>query len=188
MMKGRVVKMKKTIFAVMVVSVLLGAPAIAKNIPGLTVAPTLTDASWSGDESTLDLIFSRVAGAVKYSVSISGLATYVDANGDPNSMEIEIDITVPDVADNDPNIIVSISAEDILAEITEELADLGVAMPLQRGLLLSGNTDDEDPDNDSVMVKVKGLNPGKPDSKRQNNPFSESLAIGNRLWTFVSPN
>ena len=174
-------KIKRAILMLTVVS-LMAIPALAKP-PGSLGPPTLlsiipTDAEIDGDVVPVFLLdWTDVTGADKYSVDITAMAICDTGDVDPDTLlpilvEIEVQASFGTsdrldggiMGDSDLNIPVS-DVEALAAEL-----DL-----ILEGLLLAEEI--EAVDSIEITAKVKALDPSVKPTKRQNNPFSNSLPI-----------
>jgi hypothetical protein len=175
--------MKRTILMLTVVS-LIAVPAFAaKKAPGILGPPELL--SITQTTATIDevpdvdvflLDWTDVTGADKYSVDVTAMALAdtgeVDEDENPILIELEMSASFGtserldggDMSDSNLNIPV----EDIEALV----ADLQAYIDY-----LIGEGDIVSADPIEVSAKVKALDPSVKPTKRQNNPFSNSLPI-----------
>ena len=175
--------MKRTILMLTVV-LLVAVPAFAAPKPAgslgpptlLSIVPTTATIDEVEDVDVFLLDWTDVTGADKYSVDVTAMAVCdtgeVDEYDDP--IEVEIDMSASfgtsdrldggDMGDSDLNIPV----EDIEALV----ADLEYYLDL---LILFDIIESAGPIE--ISAKVKALDPSVKPTKRQNNPFSNSLPI-----------
>ena len=172
---------KNVVMMLAVVSLLLTMPVLAKKPAGELGPPTLSSISLT--TATIDevenvdvyyLLWTPVVGADKYSVDITAKVIYdtgeVDEYDDPILAEIEVQASFGtserldggDMGDNDLNIPVS-DVDALLAELD--------------ALLILMEIEPADIVELKVSAKVKALDPSVKPTKRQNNPFSNSLDL-----------
>jgi len=176
--------MKRTILMLTIVSLLaitaFAAPKGPKA-PGSLGPPTLESIELTtatiDDVEDVDvylLDWTDVEGADKYCVCVTAVAIYdtgeVDEDEEPIMAEVEVEacfgtscrLDGGDMSDSDLNIPV----EDIDA-LLAELDALLELMEIEEG----------DVESVEVTAKVKALDPSVKPTKRQNNPFSNSLEV-----------
>jgi hypothetical protein len=179
---------------------LLLSPAVvaANNVPGPVPAPTLLSAAYVDDDLCLE--WTDVPEAIKYSVELFGLATYLydDPNtlNDPNIIEgqvrVELSFGTSDRVDGgamgDPNLCIPVGdiCDEVIAIIDAELELMGIDPNALNSFILGNDNGIEDPND--LYAQVKSLTPGKgngagsggpnnPFFGRQNNLFSDPLWI-----------
>ena len=174
--------MKRTILLLAILS-LLAIPVMAKKPAGSLGPPTLlsiVQTTATIDEvEDVDVYFldwTDVAGADKYSVDVTAMAVadtgLLDEDENPILIELEFSASFGtsnrldggDMGDSDLNIPV----EDI-EDLVDALQDY-IDYLIGEGYIVSA-------DPIEVSAKVKALDPSVKPTKRQNNPFSNSLPI-----------
>ena len=178
-------KIKRAILMLTVVSLLVAIPALAKKPTGALGPPTLESivvtTATIDEVDNVDVIlldWSDVTGADKYSVDIEATATYdtgeLDDEEEPIMASVEVSASFGtsarldggDMGDSDLNIPVS-DVEALLAELDAALAAAleAAGLPLDTPAVVE------------ISAKVKALDPSVKPTKRQNNPFSNSLPV-----------
>jgi len=143
--------MRKILFTLLLLTLGIGLVAFAgNNVPGSLDPPE--NLAVAVDGTDLDISWSAVANATKYSVCV--VVEYdIDGTEGADCSE-EFDFSTADVEGFDPLVpSMTIALEEFAFDCN---ADGTLDTPL------------------SGTVRVKGLNPGKK-TGRQNNPFSESV-------------
>lgn len=146
-------KIKSAMMMLAVVSLLVLPTAFGKGKGDLN-APENLEVSIDGFAVTCTWDAVTNPDAVKYSVVVEGVVT-VDVEGEPVDVDVEVEIgTTVDTS-------IEFDLRDLKAAVLEQLGDMGY-LPED---IISLN-------KDLAMVKVKGLDPSLPETKRQNNPFA----------------
>ncbi|TKJ35319.1 MAG: hypothetical protein CEE38_15960 [Planctomycetes bacterium B3_Pla] len=177
-------KIKRAILMLTVIALLVAIPVLAKP-PGSLGPPTLESivvtTATIDEVDDVDVYFldwTDVEGADKYSVDIEATATYDTGEVDEDEVPIMATVEVSasfgtsdrldggDMSDSDLNIPVS-DVEALLAELDAALA----------AALAAAELDPETEATVEVTAKVKALDPSVKPTKRQNNPFSNSLPL-----------
>ena len=183
-----IMKIKRAILFLTIVSLLAAIPVLAKKPAGslgpptlLTITPTTATIDEVDDVDVFLLDWTDVGdpNAEKYSVDITATATYDTGDDDPDTGEdimasVEVAASFGtsdrldggDMADSDLNI-PGADVEALAAEL-----DAALALALE----LAGLAPDT-PADVEITAKVKALDPHVKPNKRQNNPFSNSLPI-----------
>jgi len=175
--------MKKAILLLTIIS-LIAVPTFAAKKPTgalgppdlLSIVPTTATIDEVEDVDVFLLDWTDVTGADKYSVDVTAMAVCdtgdVDEYDDPILIEIEMSASFGtsdrldggDMGDSDLNIPV--------ADIEALEADLDALLTLLIDLEVIVSADPIE-----ISAKVKALDPSVKPTKRQNNPFSNSLPI-----------
>jgi hypothetical protein len=179
--RRKVMKIKRAILLLTVIS-LVAVPVLAKP-PGalgppdlLSIVQTTATIDEVPDVDVFLLDWTDVVGADKYSVDITALAICdtgaVDELVDPILIEIELSASfgTSDRLDggvmSDSYLNIPVSDVEALAADLDYLLDL----LLYYGIIV-------DVESVEISAKVKALDPSVKPTKRQNNPFSNSLPI-----------
>ena len=174
--------MKRTILMLTVISLLVAGIALAKP-PGSLGPPTLESiiltTATIDEVPDVDVFFldwTDVEGADKYSVDVTAMAVgdtgEVDEDENPILIDIELQASfgTSDRLDggvmSDSNL--NIPVEDVEALVAALQAYIDYL--IGEGLIVSA-------DPIEVSAKVKALDPSDKPTKRQNNPFSNSLPV-----------
>jgi len=143
-------KIKNAILALAVVS-LVAIPALGKG-QGDLLAPTNLTVN-TDSLPTVACDWDDVTGAVKYSVELEALVTYEVEVEQGVFEDVVVEVTVEIGTPTDSSI------EFDMGELIEAL-ELAVGLPMDEW------------ESSEAVVKVKGLDPSLPETKRQNNPFA----------------
>ena len=174
--------MKRTILMLTVISLLVAGIAIAKP-PGSLGPPELlsiTQATATIDEvpdvDVFYLEWTDVVGADKYSVDVTAMAVGDTGEVDEDENPILIDIELQASFGTSDRLDGGVMSDSNLNIPVEDVEALVAALQAYIDSLIAGEII-VSADPIEVSAKVKALDPSDKPTKRQNNPFSNSLPV-----------